>query len=123
MSDLNSATDPDLTQTIADVYSALDGLDAETKEFATATDQLVKLHRLKQEEIKLAMEASNVEHQHALELQQQTHQELVDTKPKAISKDTLIMAGANLFGIALIIWHERDHVMNRNALGFLKQVR
>jgi hypothetical protein len=112
MSDPNPAPQSDLDRAIADVHEELRVLNADTKEHANATDQLVKLHKLKMDEEKLSLENRNAAHQRDL-----------DARPKPVSKDALTVAAANLLGIGLIIWHERDHVMNRTALDFLKRLR
>lgn len=123
MSDPNPAPETPLDAAITDVLKELKTMTAESKEFAAATDQLVKLHRLKQEEEKLELEETVAVNKIELESQQQIHQENLDAKPKPVSRDALAVAGANILGIVLIIWHERDHVMNRTALDFLKRLR
>lgn len=44
-------------------------------------------------------------------------------RPKPISQDTLVIAGANLAGIMLIVGHERAHVVTSKALSFLLKLR
>jgi hypothetical protein len=39
-----------------------------------------------------------------------------DTRPKRLDRNTVVLALANLFGIGLIAWTEREHVMNAKAL-------
>lgn len=66
----------------------------ETDEYASATDQLVKLYSLK-----------------ALE------------KPERFDRNTLIIAGSNLLGIMLIIGYERTNVVTSKALNLLIRLR
>lgn len=44
-------------------------------------------------------------------------------KPKPISKDTFLVVGGNLLGIAMIVGHERANVVTSKALQFLKTLR
>lgn len=123
MSDQNSPSESPLDKTIADVIDTLSGLDAESKEYAQATDQLVKLHKLKMEEERFDLELVVAQHEQTLKQEQQQFQQTHDSKRKPLSLDTLALAGANLLGIGIIVWHERDYIMNKNALGFLKNIR
>lgn len=40
----------------------------------------------------------------------------------SVSKDTLVMASANLLGIAMIVGHERAHVVTSKALTFVSKM-
>lgn len=44
-------------------------------------------------------------------------------KKDPVSKDGLIAAAANLFGIGMIIKHEQLHVITSKAVGFVKTLR
>lgn len=123
MSDPNSSSDSQLDKTITDVIETLSGLEPETKEYAQATDQLVKLHKLKMEEEEFELKIVVAQHEQSLKQEQQHFQQTHDSKRKPLSLDTLALAGANLLGIGIIVWHERDYIMNKNALGFLKTLR
>lgn len=50
---------------------------------------------------------------------------LYSLKPKQerVSKDTLATILANLFGIFIIVGHERAHTMTSRALNFLQKLR
>jgi hypothetical protein len=62
-------------------------LDETSEEYVKILDQLVRLHEMKQAE-----------------------------KPRQVSPDTLVLAGANLIGILLIINHERLHPLTTRAM-------
>ncbi len=62
--------------------------------YATILDQIVKLHKLKEEE-----------------------------KPSRVSKDTLALIAANLTGIVLIMTHERVNIITTKALSTLLKPR
>jgi len=84
-----------LDEAIADVFSALKGLDEETEEYSAAADQLIKLMKLKK-----------------------------DVEPSWIpSPDVALSAAANIAGILLILNHERIHVIATKALGFVGKLR
>jgi len=68
--------------------------DAGSEEYREALDALVKLHKMKEDE-----------------------------KPKPVSKDTLVIVGANLLGILMIISHERVNVVTSKAIGVLLRPR
>lgn len=123
MSDPNPSPESALDKAIADVLTELDGLNADSKEYAAATDQLVKLHRLKQEEEKLTLEWTTAAAKSSLDKRQQDHEESLALKPKPVSRDTLVLAGANLLGIVFIVGHERAHVVTSKAIGFIKTLR
>jgi hypothetical protein len=69
-------------------------LDRSDEAYASLVDQLVKLHKLKEDE-----------------------------KPSRVSHDTLITAGANLLGIVLIVGHERAHIISSRAKDFVLKLR
>lgn len=123
MSDPNPSPEAPLEKAINDVLARLDELEPDSKEHAAATDQLVKLHKLKQEEEKLHLEWTAAAAKSELDKRQQSHQEALDSQPKPVSRDTLVLAGANLLGIVLIVGHERAHVVTSKAIGFIKTLR
>lgn len=63
-------------------------------EYANIADQLTKLYELKQKD-----------------------------KPDRVSRDTLVMVAANLIGIAVIVGHERTHVIATKAGNFVQKIR
>lgn len=44
-------------------------------------------------------------------------------KPDRISKDTMLVVGANLLGILMVISYERTHVLNSRAMQMLTRPR
>lgn len=44
-------------------------------------------------------------------------------RSQRVSPDTWVIAGANLAGIALIVGHERAHVVTSKAIGFIQKLR
>lgn len=44
-------------------------------------------------------------------------------KPEKLSKDGMATIAANLFGILLIVGHERANVVTSKALGFVQKLR
>jgi len=44
------------------------------------------------------------------------------TKPDTISKETWATIGANLAGIAIILTHERTHIIASKAFGLVKKI-
>lgn len=80
-----------------EIDSALNVLSAHTKhseEYAKIVDQVVKLHKMKEEE-----------------------------KPSTVSPDTLLMVAANLIGILMITKHERADIITSKALSFVMKPR
>jgi hypothetical protein len=73
---------------------SLNVYDAGSEEYREALDALVKLHKLKEDE-----------------------------RPKPVSKDTMLIVGANLLGILMIISHERVNVVTSKAIGILLRPR
>jgi hypothetical protein len=69
-------------------------LDASTKEYAAMADQLLKLNKLKEENL-----------------------------PRRVSADTLATVIANLVGIAMILNHERAGVVASKAVSFVMKLR
>ena len=123
MSIPNPSPNTSVENAIQQVLDALAMLDPESEEYAKATDQLVKLHRLKQEDGKLNLETHSLLHKQKLEERQTEHQELLDAKRKPVSTDTLVLAGANLLGIIAIVAYEQKHIWGSKAAGFIKTLR
>lgn len=73
---------------------SLNVYDAGTEEYREALEALVKLHKLKEDE-----------------------------RPKPVSKDTMVIVGANLLGIIMIISHEHVHAVTSKAIGLLLRPR
>lgn len=82
-----------LDEAIEDVLEAMKMHTPQTDTYAKMVDQLVKIHSLKQNE-----------------------------KPSKVSRDVMLTVGANLFGIMLIVGHERANVVTSKALMFVKKL-
>lgn len=85
---------PELDLALAKAYLELTTHVVDSDEYAKAADQIVKLE---------AIRTAN--------------------RPDRISKDTMVLAGANLIGILTIVNHERAHVIASKALGFVKTLK
>lgn len=84
-----------LDEAIDDLFRELQGFSADEEGYAKASDQLVKLIKLKKE-----------------------------TEPSwRVSPDTLALIGANLLGILLILNFERAGVVASKALSFVSKLR
>ena len=80
--------------------ASLSGYQPSTKEYATALINVERLH-----EMLIKQERTN------------------NRKTASVSNDTLIVAGANLLGIAMIIRHEHLNIIASKALGLVGRVR
>lgn len=83
-----------LEDAIANVYRELNRHTILSDEYAKTFDYLTKLHALRDTE-----------------------------KSKSVSKDTLVVVGANLLGILMIIKHENVNVITSRAMGLLMKPR
>lgn len=83
-----------LQKTLDDLFVQMSHVSPDSEEFAQMADQVSKLYVLKE----------------------------TDSK-RRISPDVLATIAANLLGIALIVGHERAHVVTSKAINFLKQLR
>lgn len=72
----------------------LDNHPVGSEDYVRTVDVVVKLHRMKEEE-----------------------------KPSSLSKDTMAIVGANLFGIIMILKHEYAHPITSKALNLILRSR
>lgn len=94
----NKTPDPQLValdKAITAVYSDMEGFTSDTDEYDKMTDQLNKLLKLREEL----------------------------TSGRKVSPDALAGVLANLVGIAMILHHEKVHVITSKALGFVMKAR
>ena len=84
-----------LNEAITEIYAELAGFEAHQEEYDAATDQLVKLIKLKKE-----MVPSN-----------------------RVSPDTLATVASSLLGIAMILSYERANVITSKAMSFVTKMR
>lgn len=104
MSDATNVTQP-IDLEIERVYARLKDFTAETKEYAAALLQLKNLHALKADLTPAPTPEPEPEKSHRVKI------------------DELLPAISNLLGIAMILQHERVHVVTSKALGFVTKSR
>lgn len=81
----------------AEIISSLEELKelkSNSEEYGAVVDRIAKLHKLKSEE-----------------------------RRKLPSMDTVLVVGANIFGILWLTRYEREHVISSKALGFVMKPR
>lgn len=83
-----------LETVINEALERIEHVDPSTDGFAKATDQIAKLHKMKETE-----------------------------KPSRVSPDTLVLAATNIAGIIMIIKHEHFNVITSKALSFVLKPR
>lgn len=84
-----------LDKAIDSIYEEMASVNADSQEYAAMVKQLSKLQKMKT-------------------------QEKSNRRP---TPDTVMIVVANLAGIAMIIGHERGHVITTKALGFITRMR
>ena len=98
-----------------EIISSLEELgkhEATSEEYGTVVDRISKLHKLKSEEA-----------QNQIKIEEITHKFEADKKLQLPSTDTLIVVGANIFGILWLTRYERENVISSKALGFVMKPR
>jgi hypothetical protein len=83
-----------LEKAIDDILIELSELSSQTDEYAAMVEQLVKLHKMKEDE-----------------------------KPSRVSQDTVATIAAHLAGILLIVGYERTNVVTTKALAFMHKLK
>lgn len=83
-----------LEAAIAAVHLEMTTCSGGSEEYDRLTDQLTKLYKLREHNAK-----------------------------RTVSPDTLVLAGTNLLGIAMIVGHERTHVVTSKALSFIGKLK
>lgn len=83
-----------LEKSIDRLHDDMAGENPETEKYATMADNLTKLYKLRE----------------------------YDTRPR-VSPDTLAIVTANLLGIAMIVGHERAHVVTSTAKNFVMKLK
>lgn len=89
-----SSIESKLDQEIISALETLENQEATSDEYGVVVDRIAKLHKLKSEE-----------------------------RLKLPSMDTVLVVGANVFGILWITRYEREHVISSKALGFVMRPR
>ena len=119
----------ELNAAIDRILLAMSDLEPDTKEYSAMLDQLVKLYKLKEIDVKLYLQEQETDSKaEALaadavlkDLQADAMRD--ERRFFGIKADTLVLVGANLAGIALILGHERLNVVTTKALGFVSKLK
>jgi hypothetical protein len=86
-------TDALLEENIERVLQDMKGEEPESDKYAAMADQLTKLYAIKNE-----------------------------NRSRRVSPDTWATVAANLFGIGIIVGHERTHIVTSKAIGFIRKL-
>jgi hypothetical protein len=86
-------TDALLEENIERVLQDMKGEEPESEKYAAMADQLTKLYAIKNE-----------------------------NRSRRVSPDTWATVAANLFGIGIIVGHERTHIVTSKAIGFIRKL-
>lgn len=116
-----------LEEAIDRIMSKMAGIEPDTKEYAAMVDQLTKLYKLKETDVKLQLQefdaiSKREEVTSSSELKQAEltlKQEETEFRKKRVSPETLAIIGGNIAGIVLILGYEHVHVVTSKALGFV----
>lgn len=68
-------------------------------------------------------ESGGESHAKAMDSLVKLHKMMIEERSSRVSKDTLILAGANLLGILMIIRHEHVNIIMSKAIGLLLRPR
>jgi hypothetical protein len=91
---IKSNIESKLDEEIISALERLDRLEADSEEYGAVVERITKLHKLKTEE-----------------------------RLKLPSLDTVLIVGANIFGILWLTRYERENVITSKALGFVMKPR
>ena len=123
---MNTQTDDTavtLDETIDNVLAKLDTFDPTTDDYATMVDQLTKLYKMKEIENNFKLKLQEMNHNYAHgEVEHDLKFRELDNFNR-ISKAQLATILANLAGIAVIMSHERTHIIVTKALGFVSKLK
>ena len=110
---VKSSIETALEKEISDSLQKLSQLEKDSNEYGTLVDRIAKLHKLKSEESTANLAVINTEAKLGAE-----------TRIKPPSMDTVLVVGANIFGILWLARYEREHVIKaQKALGFVMKPR
>ena len=114
---------PTLEETIERAFASLENDDPTTDDYEKVVDQLTKLYKMKEieyaYEIKTReLDAANDQKAAENDLKQQELNNF-----DRLSKAQLATILANLAGIAVIMTHERTHIIVTKALGFVSKLK
>lgn len=83
-----------LEKAIDEAHVELASVMADSEQYSKIADQLVKLYKLREHDSK-----------------------------RQVSPDTLVLVAGNLLGIAMIVGHERAHVVTSKAVSFVMKLK
>lgn len=89
-----SSVETKLNEEILSALKKLEGLDPKSEEYGIIIERVSRLHKIKAEE-----------------------------GLRMPSMDTVLICGANVFGIVWLTIYERNHVIKSKALGFVMKAR
>lgn len=123
-------TEPtDLNIAIDTLVDALNNATPGTEDYSKLVDQLVKLYKLKEIEVKLALLESETDSKNEANAAEATLKDLEaealrnERRFLGLKTETLALIAANLIGIGLIIGHERLNVVTSKAVGFVSKLK
>ena len=119
----------ELNVAINRILTAMSDIEPDTKEYSTMLDQLVKLYKLKEIDVKLYLQEQETDSKaEALaadavlkDLQADAMRD--ERRIFGVKADTLVLVGANHAGIALILGHEKFNVVTTKAIGFVSKLK
>lgn len=133
--------EPNAQSEIDRLFAILQGIDPETKEYATVVDQITKLRKLveiddtfdlkKADQLLKVQESESANSLKEKELNANLHLKKLDAELKEkdvetygkLKLETLAPIAGSLAGIVLILGFERAHVVTSKALGFVMKSR
>jgi hypothetical protein len=119
----NDTTVPTLDEAIINALRSLEKDDPVTDDYTKVVDQLAKLYKMKEIENNYNLKLQEMNHNYAHgEVEHDLKSRELDNFDR-LSKAQLATILANLAGIAVIMTHERTHIIVTKALGFVSKLK
>lgn len=119
----NDTTVPTLDEAIINALRSLENDDPVTDDYTKVVDQLVKLYKMKEIENNYNLKLQEMNHNYAHgEVEHDLKSRELDNFDR-LSKAQLATILANLAGIAVIMTHERTHIIVTKAFGLLSKLK
>lgn len=119
----NGTTVPTLDEAIINALRSLEKDDPVTDDYAKVVDQLTKLYKMKEIENNYDLKLQEMNHNVAHgEVEHDLKSRELDNFDR-LSKAQLATILANLAGIAVIMTHERTHIIVTKAFGLLSKLK
>lgn len=115
-----------LDEKIADAIAQLDHHQTSSDEYGAVLEHLAKLQKLKIEETQneLRIHENNMKVTETdMRIMESEHKLRADSRLKLPSTDTMLVVGANIFGILWLTRYERERAVTSKALGFVMKPR